>query len=142
LSHIQKFAHVNYSQKQMYDLVNDFEQYPAFLPGCIGARTLSRTDQEIIATLDVGKGPVQQSFTTRNVLSEPSRVEMNLVQGPFKRLHGVWTFEPLSETTCKIALSIDFELSGMLKFAFGGVFGQVANAMVEAFSERAKVVYG
>ncbi|MCO4785567.1 type II toxin-antitoxin system RatA family toxin [Marinomonas atlantica] len=142
MSHIQKFAHVNYSQKQMYDLVNDFEQYPEFLPGCMGARTITRTDREIVATLEVGKGPVRQSFTTRNVLTEPSLVEMSLVEGPFKRLQGEWTFEPLSETTCKIALSIDFELKGMLKFAFGGVFGQVANAMVEAFSERAKVVYG
>lgn len=142
MSHIQKFAHVNYSQKQMFDLVNDFEQYPEFLPGCLGARTLKRTDDEIVATLDVGKGPVRQSFTTRNILTEPERVEMQLVEGPFKRLHGVWTFEALSENTCKIALSIDFELSGMLKFAFGGVFGQVANHMVEAFSERAKVVYG
>lgn len=142
MSHIQRFAHVNYSQRQMYDLVNDFEQYPEFLPGCLGARTLSKNEREIVATLEVGKGPVSQSFTTRNILTEPAKVEMTLVEGPFKRLHGVWTFEPLSDTSCKIALSIDFELKGVLKFAFGGVFGQVTNAMVEAFSERAKVVYG
>ncbi|MFD1381854.1 type II toxin-antitoxin system RatA family toxin [Rhodanobacter aciditrophus] len=142
MSHIKRFAHVNYSQRQMFDLVNDFEQYPQFLPGCLGARTLSQSDKEIVATLEVGKGPVSQSFTTRNILTEPEKVEMTLVEGPFKRLHGVWTFQPLSETSCKIELSIDFELKGVLKFAFGGVFGQVTNAMVEAFSERAKVVYG
>jgi ribosome-associated toxin RatA of RatAB toxin-antitoxin module len=39
-------------------------------------------------------------------------------------------------------LSINFELSGMLKFAFGGVFSQIANTMVDSFSKRAKVVYG
>ncbi len=141
MSHIKRFAHVNYSQRQMYDLVNDFEQYPHFLPGCLSARTLSQNDKEIVATLEVGKGPVRQSFTTRNILTEPSKVEMSLVEGPFKRLHGVWTFEALSETTCRIELSIDFELKGVLKYAFGGVFGQVANVMVESFSERAKVVY-
>lgn len=142
MSRIERFAHVNFSQKQMYDLVNDVDQYPKFLPGCIGAKTLSRTDREIVASLEVGKGPVRQGFTTRNLLQEPTQIEMTLVQGPFKKLHGVWRFDALSDSQCKISLSIEFELTGMLKFAFGGVFSQVANAMVEAFSERAKVVYG
>jgi ribosome-associated toxin RatA of RatAB toxin-antitoxin module len=67
---------------------------------------------------------------------------MQLVSGPFKKLYGMWSFTPLAENRCKIALSLDFELSGMLKVAFSGVFSQVANAMVDAFSQRAKVVYG
>ncbi|WOD08484.1 type II toxin-antitoxin system RatA family toxin [Marinomonas sp. GJ51-6] len=85
---------------------------------------------------------MKQSFTTRNTLEQYNRIEMALVSGPFKSLHGVWTFTELSPTSCKIMLSIEFELSGMLKFAFGGVFSQVANAMVDSFSKRAKVVYG
>jgi ribosome-associated toxin RatA of RatAB toxin-antitoxin module len=95
-----------------------------------------------VASLEVGKGPVRQSFTTKNFLENHSQIEMTLVKGPFKRLHGVWTFTELSPTSCKIMLSINFELSGMLKFAFGGVFSQIANAMVDSFSKRAKVVYG
>ncbi|MCV2403662.1 type II toxin-antitoxin system RatA family toxin [Marinomonas sp. C2222] len=142
MSYIERFAHVNYSCEQMFDLVNDINAYPEFLPGCLSARLISQTSSEIVASLDVGKGPVSQSFTTRNSLEAPHRVEMNLVSGPFKKLHGIWTFTEISPTSCKIMLSIDFELSGMLKFAFGGVFSQVANAMVDSFSKRAKVVYG
>jgi Oligoketide cyclase/lipid transport protein len=126
----------------MFDLVNDIDHYPAFLPGCLSAKVLSQNDTEIVASLEVGKGPVKQAFTTKNLLSQADGIEMTLVSGPFKKLHGIWKFQALSETTCKISLSIDFELSGMLKFAFGGVFSQVANTMVEAFSQRAKVVYG
>jgi len=142
LSHVERFAHVNYSCEQMFALVNDVNAYPEFLPGCLGSKLISQTATEIVASLDVGKGPMKQSFTTRNTLEQYNRIEMALVSGPFKSLHGVWTFTELSPTSCKIMLSIEFELSGMLKFAFGGVFSQVANAMVDSFSKRAKVVYG
>ncbi|KZN15181.1 type II toxin-antitoxin system RatA family toxin [Marinomonas sp. TW1] len=142
MSRIERFAHVNFSCEQMYDLVNDINAYPEFLPGCLGAKLISQTPTEIVASLEVGKGPVKQTFTTKNFLALNQRIEMTLVEGPFKRLHGVWTFTELSSTSCKIALSIDFELSGMLKFAFGGVFSQIANTMVDSFSKRAKVVYG
>lgn len=126
----------------MFALVNDIDGYPEFLPGCLGSTLISKTPTEIVASLEVGKGPVRQSFTTKNFLENYSRIEMTLVKGPFKRLHGVWTFTELSPTSCKIMLSINFELSGMLKFAFGGVFSQIANTMVDSFSKRAKVVYG
>ncbi|TDO95922.1 type II toxin-antitoxin system RatA family toxin [Marinomonas balearica] len=142
MSRIERFAHVNYSQQQMFDLVNDINHYPAFLPGCLSAKVLSQSEADIVASLEVGKGPVKQAFTTKNFLTHPNEIEMTLVSGPFKKLHGIWQFQALSDTTCKISLSIEFELSGMLKFAFGGVFSQVANTMVEAFSQRAKVVYG
>jgi ribosome-associated toxin RatA of RatAB toxin-antitoxin module len=126
----------------MFALVNDIDGYPEFLPGCLSSTLISKTPTEIVASLEVGKGPVRQSFTTKNFLENYSRIEMTLVKGPFKRLHGVWTFTELSPTSCKIMLSINFELSGMLKFAFGGVFSQIANTMVDSFSKRAKVVYG
>ncbi|NVK74259.1 ubiquinone-binding protein [Marinomonas sp. CT5] len=142
MSHIERFAHVNYSCEQMFALVNDIDGYPEFLPGCLDSTLISQAPTEIVASLEVGKGPVKQSFTTRNVLEEFSRIEVNLVKGPFKSLYGVWTFTELSPTSCKIMLSIEFELSGMLKFAFGSVFSQIANTMVESFSKRAKVVYG
>ncbi|BFM49774.1 type II toxin-antitoxin system RatA family toxin [Marinomonas sp. THO17] len=142
MSHIERFAHVNYTCEQMYDLVNDINAYPEFLPGCLSAKLISQTPTEIVASLEVGKGPVKQAFTTKNLLAQHRRIEMMLVEGPFKRLHGVWSFTEVSPNSCKIALSIDFELSGMLKFAFGGVFSQIANTMVDSFSKRAKVVYG
>ena len=142
MSRIERFAHVNYSCAQMFQLVNDVKGYPEFLPGCLGSKLISESPSEIVASLDVGKGPVRQSFTTKNFLQTNQQVEMTLLEGPFKKLHGVWTFTELSPSSCKISLSIEFELSGMLKFAFGGVFSQIANSMVEAFCQRAKVVYG
>ncbi|TBR44208.1 type II toxin-antitoxin system RatA family toxin [Marinomonas agarivorans] len=142
VSQIERSAYVQYSCQQMYDLVNDIEAYVEFLPGCHRAELISHSDTEIVATLEIKKGPILQSFTTRNTLTNPSKVEMDLVKGPFKSLHGVWTFTELSATECKVVLNIRFELNGMLKLAFGGVFSQIAGTMVDAFCQRANQVYG
>lgn len=142
MSQIQRSAYVEFSCEQMFALVNDIESYPQFLPGCKSATLLSQTEDEIMASLEVGKGAIRQVFSTRNRLVRAKQIEMQLVKGPFKRLHGVWSFTELSENSCKIALVLDFELNGMLKLAFGGVFSQITNSMVDAFSQRAKVVYG
>lgn len=38
---ISRTALVPYSAEQMYQLVNDVQSYPQFLPGCTGSRILS-----------------------------------------------------------------------------------------------------
>ena len=37
---ISRTALVPYSAEQMYQLVNDVQSYPQFLPGCTGSRIL------------------------------------------------------------------------------------------------------
>jgi len=142
VTRIERSAYVNYSDEQMYDLVNDIESYVDFVPSCSRSTLISSSATEIVASLEIKKGPVVQEFTTRNRLTPTNEIEMSLVKGPFKSLHGVWEFTPLSEGHCKVSLIIDFELNGVLKFAFSGVFSQIAGLMVDSFCQRANIVYG
>lgn len=142
MSRIERFAYAGYSCEQMFSLVNDIDEYQEFLPGCLSSSLISKTPGEIVASLEVGRGPMHQCFTTKNYLEEPNKVEITLVKGPFKELYGVWNFTELSPKQCEISLSIDFELSSALKLAFGVMFGQFTNHMVDAFNKRAKIVYG
>lgn len=43
MSQISRTALVPYSAEQMYQLVNDVQSYPQFLPGCTGSRILEST---------------------------------------------------------------------------------------------------
>lgn len=140
---IERTSLVPYSCKQMFDLVNDIPSYPEFVPGCSGARVLARQEQQIDAELQISKAGIQQSFATRNQLQEPHRIDLSLLSGPFKSLHGAWHFEALDDHACKVTLRLDFEFSSrMLQFAFGKIFSEVNRRMVDAFATRAKVVYG
>lgn len=127
----------------MFDLVNDFERYPEFLPGCRNARLLERDESHLIGEMTLGRAGVEQSFTTRNDLIEPERIEMSLVSGPFKRLRGRWLFIPMGEGACKISLELEFEFANrLLGMAFGKLFQQVAGQLVDAFTRRADRLYG
>ena len=72
--------------------------------------------------------------TTENLLERPHRIDMQLRDGPFKRLHGLWQFHALDEEACKVSLTLDFEPSSRLLapvFALG--FQGLADRMVDDF---------
>ncbi len=46
---ISRTALVPYSAEQMYQLVNDVQSYPQFLPGCTGSRILESTPGQMTA---------------------------------------------------------------------------------------------
>jgi ribosome-associated toxin RatA of RatAB toxin-antitoxin module len=139
---VQKSALVKFSAKQMFDLVNDIESYPKFLPWCSSSRILKREGDIIEAELTISKGGLKKSFSTRNKIDPGGKITVSLLEGPFTYLEGVWSFMPLREDASKISLDLEFEMPGVLaSLAFGTVFNQICNTMVASFTERAKAVY-
>lgn len=127
----------------MFDLVADVESYPEFLPWCGHAHSESLTEDEDHATVEIAKGGIRKSFTTRNLLDRGHSIKMHLVEGPFRRLEGIWCFEVLDESACKVSLNLEFEFSNRLVEAtLGRAFGEIANTLVDAFCKRAVQVYG
>jgi ribosome-associated toxin RatA of RatAB toxin-antitoxin module len=141
---ISRNALVPYSVEEMYQLVAAVETYPEFLPWCRATKVLSRTDDEVKASIEIAKGALNKSFTTINRMQKNKMIEMHLLQGPFKHLEGFWRFDALkTEQASKISFDLDFEFeSKIMAFAAGAVFNQIANSMVDAFSKRAVEVYG
>ncbi|MDP8170877.1 type II toxin-antitoxin system RatA family toxin [Pasteurella skyensis] len=134
---------VPYSAKQMYDLVNDYEHYPEFLSGCVGAKTLTTAENELEAELHIQKLGISQRFSTHNTMVKNQKIEMTLLNGPFSYLQGTWAFTPFDEQSCKIALYLEFEFSNpVIAMVFGKVFNELINKMISAFKKRAKEVYG
>ncbi|WP_034947063.1 type II toxin-antitoxin system RatA family toxin [Erwinia oleae] len=143
MSQISRSALVPYSAEKMFRLVNNVDAYPEFLPGCTGSRIIDSSEQQMTASVDVSKAGISKTFVTRNTLTENQRINMQLVDGPFRKLSGGWQFTPLSEDACKVELNLDFEFSNMLvELAFGRIFKELAGSMVQAFTRRAKEVYG
>lgn len=142
-SHVQRSALVPYAAEKMYSLVNDVEAYPLFLPHCRSARILERQEHVLLASIDLAKGALHRSFTTRNLLEPPHRIHLQLVQGPFRSLSGHWEFTALEKNRTRVALDLEFEFANrLLALAVGPVFHHLANSLVDAFVDRAQVVYG
>ena len=140
---VQRSARVAYTAAQMFDLVNDIESYPQFLHWCTGARVDLRQGNMIEATLDIGVVGFQRSFRTRNTLTQPEHIQIELVSGPFRRLRGEWRFKNLEAGGSEVALSLAFEVTvSPFGALFSKVFEELAGAQMTAFVDRARKLYG
>ena len=109
MTSIKRSALVQYSADQMFDLVNDIENYPEFMLGCAEAAVISQSDESIVGKLKLSRAGITQEFTTKNLLKRPNLIEMHLVEGKFKSFSAQWSFDELGDDACKVALSMDFE---------------------------------
>jgi ribosome-associated toxin RatA of RatAB toxin-antitoxin module len=140
---IKRSALVSYTPRQMFELVNNVEDYPHFLPWCRESHIISQDDKQVEATLEIAWSGMHKNFTTRNYLHPYERMDITLVDGPFKHLEGRWNFIPLGEQGCKVNMELEFELTGhILDKVFQPIFNHIANSLVDAFCKRAVEVYG
>lgn len=139
---IRRSALVAVSPERMYDLINDVERYPEFVPGCAAAQVLERSPESLRARLTVGSGLMRTSFVTRNQLSRPGAIRMELDEGPLKSLTGEWTLTPVQGQGvegCRVELDLRFEVqSGLAGLALGPVIERMAASLVDAFVARAR----
>ncbi|MEO8777077.1 MAG: type II toxin-antitoxin system RatA family toxin [Rhodanobacter sp.] len=143
MTEIRRSALVKFSPAQMFNLVNEIEAYPKRFAWCTGAEVLEREENALVARLDLKFAGFRLSFTTRNVVDPPRQLQMNLVDGPFRSLSGVWDFIALGDAGCKIAFALDFDYASKLggaalRLGFQGVAGR----MVDDFCREAERIYG
>lgn len=139
---------VKHSADQMFALVADVERYPEFLPLCEDLRVLRRVQsgegiETVVASMTVGYKAIRESFTSRVTLDNP-RLQINVeyVNGPFKYLENRWTFRP-TPAGSDVEFYINYEFKSFaLGLLMGSVFDKAFRKFVEAFEERAKIIYG
>lgn len=140
---VTRSALLPYSAAELFDLVNDVERYSEFLPFCIGSEVVSRNDEEVIGKIAFSRLGMSQALTSRNRLQRPTRIELELVDGPFERLSGTWEFQELAAQACKVNFTIDFVVqSRYLQFVATTAVNQAAATAVDAFHKRAQQLYG
>ena len=136
---VVRSAMVAVSAEKLYELINDVDRYPEFVPGCRVARIEERVEGYVIATLGVQRSALNTEFTTRNELEPGRRVTMRLVKGPFRFLEGVWDIEPIGEQGCSVTLRLRFEFANRLAGAmFAPLFEETAASLVDAFVRRSR----
>ncbi|SIQ88602.1 type II toxin-antitoxin system RatA family toxin [Solilutibacter tolerans] len=111
---IERSALVMQPAEAMYALVADVEAYPRRFVWCTGADVLEQGENTMKARLDLQLAGFKTWFVTNNTLEPGRTMDMQLADGPFKRLHGRWEFKPLSETASKVSLLLEFEPTSTL----------------------------
>jgi ribosome-associated toxin RatA of RatAB toxin-antitoxin module len=113
------------------------------VPWCNEATVESRSGDTVVATLELHKGPLSKHFTTRNTRRDFAAIDMELVGGPFRPLSGGWRFLEIESQGCRVSLELEFEFeSRLVDVMFGAFFKDAGDSLVEAFTARARDVYG
>ena len=143
MTSIHRSALLPFSNKQLFVLVNDVEAYPQYMDGCVGASVLHTDGEHMEARLDLSRGGISQSFSTRNRMQGLDKITLELLEGPFEYFEGCWEFTALGDTACKLALKLEFDSnSAVLGAAAAKLFERVTNNLVDALGRRAREMYG
>jgi coenzyme Q-binding protein COQ10 len=138
---------VAHTPDEMFTLVADVEKYPQFLPLCEGLTVRSRKERDgktvLVADMSIGYKAIRETFTTQVLLKPEERaIDVKYIDGPFKYLSNIWSFEPASDG-CFVRFFIDYEFkSRILAALMGTMFDRAFRMFAEAFEKRADAVYG
>ena len=139
---IRRSALMPYPVQFMYDIVNDVDSYPEFLPWCGGVKIHQLDNSSMEASILMRGAGLNHWFKTRNSMVPGKSIEMELVEGPFSKLDGRWSFTPIDSDGCKIELRLLFEMKqGLASTLIAPAFSRIANTMVDSFCDRARDQY-
>ena len=134
---------------EMFDLVADVENYPAFVPLCERLVVKKREafgegHAVLVADMTVAYRIFRETFTSRVRLDRPAlAIFVEYLDGPFSSLQNRWRFAPTGETACEVEFFIEYEFrSRALGVLMGSVFETAFKRCAVAFEKRADEVYG
>ena len=140
---------VNFTAKQMYELVADIDNYREFLPWCNDSKIIEITNidnekKTLIADLEIGYKDLVYTYRSNVLLNNQElTIKVDFVHGPFKNLDNSWIFKKIDDQSCEIEFFIDFELNvGVLNLLINKFFDKAFKKMVNSFENRANQIYG
>ena len=140
---------VNFTAKQMYELVADIDNYREFLPWCNDSKIIEVTNidyekKTLIADLEIGYKDLVYTYRSNVLLNNRElTIKVDFVHGPFKNLDNSWIFKKIDDQSCEIEFFIDFELNvGVLNLLISKFFDKAFKKMVNSFENRANQIYG
>ncbi|MFL2890889.1 MAG: type II toxin-antitoxin system RatA family toxin [Candidatus Pelagibacterales bacterium] len=140
---------VNFTAKQMYELVADIDNYREFLPWCNDSKIIEITNidnekKTLIADLEIGYKDLVYTYRSNVLLNNQElTIKVDFIHGPFKNLDNSWIFKKIDDQSCEIEFFIDFELNvGVLNLLISKFFDKAFKKMVNSFENRANQIYG
>jgi ribosome-associated toxin RatA of RatAB toxin-antitoxin module len=129
---------VPYAATQVFQVIDDVAAYSQFLPNCASSGVQSRISENngerVLGFMELGLMGVNSRLESNNFHLAPSRVEMNLLRGPFKELKGTWLIKSLGDAGCKVSFNMQWQYGKpMLEMLVGQRFEGIAQQLLDAF---------
>jgi len=137
--------HTPHLPPRMFDLINDLEAYPRFIPNCksMEVRPDPHDPQVRYAKMTIKFGPLTQSYTSK-VTADPVALTITAtaVDGPFDYLDSKWTFLP-EGAAGRVRFDLDFKFNNPLIAAVAEpAFAAKQDEILDAFADEADRRFG
>ena len=125
------------SPEKILSLINNFELYKEFLPGCIESTRLPCDEDGLV------KGRLVFSLMSKTYSFESINkirgfeVNISQSQGPFKDFSAIWSLESIDSNTTKVKFLTKFQLPFFLKiFAKQSLIEKIGTKFMQAFEDQ------
>ena len=114
----KEIYYINSKKETIYNVIANIEDYPNFLPWCIGARIIdTKNDSDFViqkAELMISFKSFRESFVSEVKLDKNNwTVSIVSNKKPFKLLEGCWIINEKKEN-CEVSFEIQFELKSII----------------------------
>ncbi len=138
MNKIYKEENINVNLPIIFNLINDVENYPSFLPWCINTEVNRETSDRMVGKIYISKNFIKWDFTTKNKIVEEKSIELSLVDGPFKNLDGKWSFTKIDENNTRVSLEINYEFkNSLIEISIEPIFTSIMNSILQSFIDQA-----
>ena len=135
---IKRTIEVEASAERLFEVVSDIEGYSSFLTWCDSSEILSIKDRLVTASLTINILGFKSTITTLNKSYRPTKIEMSLLEGPFKSFKGTWLFEDIALEKTKVSYIMEYQIANpitdlMVKQKLASFIDQFVGEFVKKF---------
>ena len=123
--------------EKIFSLINNFEFYKDFLPGCLESKRLSsNSERQVRGLLVFGLLNKTYEFESENQ-TDGYEVQIKQVKGPFTQFSASWSLSLSEPGITEVHFSASFKLPFFLKFfARQSAIDAMGNKFLNAFAEQ------
>ena len=138
MDYIKKEESINIDIETIFTLVNQVDKYSDFLPWCNGSKIISNENNIMIGEISVSKNLVKWTFTTENHYIDNEKIQLKLLDGPFKNLNGLWSFSRVDKNTTIVNFVLEYEFSNkIIELSIKPVFTSIMTSILDSFISEA-----
>ena len=140
---IYKEEEINVTMPTIFNLINNIEEYPKFLPWCKKTEVTKESENSQIGKIFISKSFINWSFSTKNIIVRNKSISLSLIDGPFDNLDGSWNFKMIDDNNTHVSLEINYKFkNSLIELSIEPIFTTIMNSILESFVDQAfKIKY-
>ena len=122
---------------EVFNVLNDVEDYQSFIPFCSESKIIEQTETVIKALLVLSFLNTSSEFISENRFKKNEFINMEFIKGPFRSSHAKWLFDSISENKTDLTFKMSYSISNPItELMFSKNIDVVSQKIIEAFKSK------